>query len=92
MKINLADQATLYEPTGRNIYIISVSSIFPRISSRKEIHVRRIFRSVERDLLGSEIDFEGLGDRIIPVSVISKEISTVKAHQGNLRKKNVNAN
>lgn len=91
MKINLADQATLYESTGRNIYIISVSSTFSRISSRKEIHVRGIFRSVEIDLLGSKIDFEAFGDRIIP-GVISKEISTVKAHQGNLRKKNINAN
>lgn len=92
MKINLADQITLYEPTGRNIYIISVSSIFPRVSSRKKTHVRGIFKSVERDLLGSEIDFEGLGDRIIPTGVISKEISTVKAHQGNPRKKNITAN
>lgn len=42
-----------------DVFIIFVPSI--STLAREARDTREIFRSVERDLLGSEIDFEGLG-------------------------------
>jgi len=53
---------------------------------RKDFQVsREKERERERDILGSEIDFEGLGDRIILDD--RKGPKSIKVQQGNMHKK-----